>query len=147
MILELPAVSDKSFLITIGDRSVSGLVARDQLVGQHQTPVANAAATFTSLGSKSGQAMSIGERPSLAISSPEASVEISLGELITNIASCSIGKLSNIKLSANWMASSNDNNELNKLYYAVKRLTDLCKELDIAIPVGKDFIYEFDLEN
>ena len=138
MVLELPAVSDKSFLITIGDRSVSGLVARDQLVGQFQTPVANAAATFTSLGSKSGQVMSIGERPSLAISSPEASVEISLGELITNIASCNIGKLSNIKLSANWMASSNDNNELNKLYYAVKKLTDLCKELDIAIPVGKD---------
>jgi phosphoribosylformylglycinamidine synthase len=82
--------------------------------------------------------MSIGERPSLAISSPEASVEISLGELITNIASCSIGKLSNIKLSANWMASSNDKNELNKLYYGVRKLTDLCKELDIAIPVGKD---------
>ena len=137
-ILSLPSVSDKSFLITIGDRSVTGLVARDQMIGPYQIPVSNIGITASNIGSKNGQVLTMGERPQLAITNPEASAEISLGEVITNIASAYIKDLSNIKLSANWMASSNNKNEVEALYLTVKKLSEFCQHLNITIPVGKD---------
>ncbi len=137
-ILMLPSVSDKSFLITIGDRSVTGLVARDQMIGPHQIPVSNIGITTSSIGSKNGQVLTMGERPLIAVTNPEASAEIAFGEIITNIASSHIKKLSSIKLSANWMASSKNENEIEGLYLAVKKISELCQHMDITIPVGKD---------
>ena len=137
-ILELPSVSDKSFLITIGDRSVSGLVSRDQMIGDYQVPVSNIAATLTDMNSKSGEVITMGERPIPSISNVSSSIDLSLGEIITNISCCNIKKLENIKLSANWMASSSNKDEMSKLFFGVSRLSELCKELNITIPVGKD---------
>ena len=137
-ILMLPSVSDKSFLITIGDRSVTGLVSRDQMIGPHQIPVSDIGITSSNIGSKNGQVLTIGERPMIAISDPEASAEISLGEVITNISSSHIKDLSEIKISANWMASSKNKNEIEGLYSAVRKVSELCQYLDITIPVGKD---------
>ena len=137
-ILSLPAVSDKGFLITIGDRSVTGLVARDQMIGANQTPVSNVGITMSDLGSSSGQVITMGERPAIAITNPEASVEIAFGEVITNIACSYIKDLSKIKLSANWMASSKNSNEIESLYLAVKKISSLCVQNNITIPVGKD---------
>jgi phosphoribosylformylglycinamidine synthase len=137
-ILMLPSVSDKSFLITIGDRSVTGLVSRDQMIGPHQIPVSNIGITSSNIGSKNGQVLTIGERPMIAISNPEASAEISFGEVITNISSSHIKDLSKIKISANWMASSKNKNEIEGLYSAVRKVSELCQYLDITIPVGKD---------
>ena len=97
-VLSLPSVASKQFLITIGDRSVTGLVARDQMIGPNQIPVSDIGITTSYIGSKSGQVMTMGERPSIAISNPEASAEISFGEVITNIASSHIKNISNIKI-------------------------------------------------
>ena len=137
-VLMMPSVSDKSFLITIGDRSVSGLVVRDQMVGPFQVPVSNVAITKTDLNSKSGQTMTIGEKPNIAITDSSASVGMIFGEVLTNIASTYIGDISKIKMSANWMASSTNNNELKSLYDAVSKLAQLSKKTNITIPVGKD---------
>ena len=137
-ILELPSVSDKSFLITIGDRSVSGLVSRDQMIGNYQVPVSNIAATLTDMNSKSGEVITMGERPVPSISNVSSSIDLSLGEIITNISCCNIKKIENIKLSANWMASSSNKDEMSKLFFGVRRLSELCKALNITIPVGKD---------
>ena len=136
--LSMPSVSDKGFLITIGDRSVSGLVARDQMIGQHQIPVSNVAITLSDIDSLHGQVMTIGERPLIAINNAVSSVEMAFGEMITNISCSYIQKLSKIKLSANWMASSKNKNQLNSLYFSVKRVSDLCLKTGITIPVGKD---------
>ena len=137
-VLMMPSVSDKSFLITIGDRSVSGLVVRDQMVGPFQVPVSNVAITKTDLNSKSGQVMTIGEKPNIAITDSSASVGMIFGEVLTNIASTYIGDISKIKMSANWMASSTNNNELKSLYDAVSKLAQFSKKTNITIPVGKD---------
>ncbi len=137
-ILELPSVSDKSFLITIGDRSVSGLVSRDQMIGDYQVPVSNVAATLTDINSKSGEVITMGERPIPSIYNVSSSIDLSLGEIITNISCCNIKKLENIKLSANWMGSSSSKDEMSKLFFGVRRLSELCKELNLTIPVGKD---------
>ena len=137
-ILSLPAVADKGFLITIGDRSVTGLVARDQMIGANQVPVSNVGITMSDIGSSSGQVITMGERPSLAITNPEASAEIAFGEVITNISCSHIKDLSKIKLSANWMASSKNSNEIESLYLAVKKISTLCTSNNITIPVGKD---------
>ena len=137
-ILELPSVSDKSFLITIGDRSVTGLVSRDQMIGINQVPVSNVGITLSDINANNGEVITIGERPVLAISNPEASAEISLGEIITNISCCYIKDLSNIKLSANWMASSKNKNEIQGLFLAVNKISELCINLNMTIPVGKD---------
>ena len=137
-ILSLPAVADKGFLITIGDRSVTGLVARDQMIGANQVPVSNVGITMSDIGSSSGQVITMGERPSIAITNPEASVEIAFGEVITNISCSYIKDLSKIKLSANWMASSKNSNEIESLYLAVKKISALCISNNITIPVGKD---------
>ncbi len=138
-VLALPTVADKTFLITIGDRTVSGLVARDQMVGRFQVPVADAALTLTSYDVVSGEAMAMGERTPLAVLDAAASARMAVAEAITNIASAPIAHLSDIKLSANWMAAAGHPGEDAKLYDAVRAVgAELCPALGIAIPVGKD---------
>ena len=141
-VLTLPAVGSKSFLITIGDRTVGGLTVRDQMVGPWQTPVADVSVTATSLtpGIRTGEAMAMGERPTLALISPAASARVAVGEALTNIAAASIpNRLSRIRLSANWMAASSHDGEGAALYEAVEAIgMELCPDLGISIPVGKD---------
>ncbi|TKB54795.1 phosphoribosylformylglycinamidine synthase [Ferrimonas aestuarii] len=138
-VLRLPAVAEKTFLITIGDRSVTGLVARDQMVGPWQVPVANCAVTAATLDSYHGEAMSMGERTPLALINYGASARMAVGEAITNIACANIPSLSNIKLSANWMAAAGHPGEDAGLYEAVKAVgEELCPALGLTIPVGKD---------
>lgn len=138
-VLHVPAVSSKSFLITIGDRSVSGLVHRDQMVGPWQIPVADAAITLNSYRGYGGEAMAMGERTPLALIDAAASARMAVGEAITNIASASIESLGDIVLSANWMAAAGYPGEDARLHAAVKAVgLELCPALGIAIPVGKD---------
>lgn len=138
-VLNLPTVASKQFLITIGDRSVSGLVARDQMVGPWQVPVADCAVTTATPFTEVGEAMAMGERTPLALINPAASGRMAIAESITNIASASISKLSDIKLSANWMSAANHAGENQALYDTVYAVgIELCPELGIAIPVGKD---------
>src|SRR6185369_7565070 len=138
-VLRLPSVADKTFLITIGDRTVGGLCSRDQMVGPWQVPVADAAVTATGYQSYTGEAMSMGERTPLALLSAGASARMAVAEAITNIASAPIAQLSDIKLSANWMAPAGHAGEDARLYAAVKAVgAELCPALGIAIPVGKD---------
>jgi phosphoribosylformylglycinamidine synthase len=138
-VLRLPTVADKSFLITIGDRTVTGLVARDQMVGPWQVPVADAAVTATDYVGHSGEAMAIGERTPVALLDHAASARMAVGEAITNIACARIDKLSNLKLSANWMAPAGHPGEDAGLYDAVHAVgMELCPSLGISIPVGKD---------
>lgn len=141
-VLGLPAVGSKSFLITIGDRTVGGLTVRDQMVGPWQVPVADVSVTATSLtqGIKTGEAMAMGEKPLLALISPAASARMAVAEAIMNLAAADIlGGLERIRLSANWMAASNHPGEGATLYEAVEAIgMQLCPELGISIPVGKD---------
>ena len=138
-VLRFPAVANKSFLITIADRSITGMVARDQMVGPWQTPVADAALTATSMDSTTGEAMAMGERTPIAILNAAASGRISIGECLTNIASAYVGKIGNIKLSANWMVAAGEAGEDANLYDTVKAVgMELCPALGICIPVGKD---------
>lgn len=138
-VLQFPAVGSKKFLITIGDRNVGGLTARDQMIGKWQVPVSDVAVTAGSFKGKTGQAMSMGERTPLGLTNPAASARMSVGEAITNILAADIKKLSNIKLSANWMAAAGYEQEDEKLYTAVQSLgEEFCVQLGIAIPVGKD---------
>lgn len=138
-VLTLPTVADKGFLITIGDRSVTGLVARDQMVGPWQVPVANCAVTAASYDTYAGEAMSLGERAPVALLDYAASARLAVAEAITNIAATQIGELKDIKLSANWMAAAGHPGEDAGLYEAVKAVgEELCPELELTIPVGKD---------
>ena len=138
-VLQLPTVADKTFLITIGDRSVTGLVARDQMVGPWQVPCADVAVTATSYEGYTGEAMAMGERTPLALLDAAASARMAVGEAITNIAAAPIEQLSDIKLSANWMAPAGHPGEDARLYDAVRAIgSELCPALGIAIPVGKD---------
>jgi len=138
-VLQLPAVADKTFLITIGDRSVTGLVARDQMVGPWQVPCADVAVTATSYEGYTGEAMAMGERTPLALLDAAASARMAVGEAITNIAAAPIERLSDIKLSANWMAPAGHPGEDARLFDAVRAIgSELCPALGIAIPVGKD---------
>lgn len=138
-ILRLPTVAEKTFLITIGDRSITGQVVRDQMVGPWQIPVADHAITTTGFESYTGEAMSIGERTPVALLSYGASARMAVAESLTNIASVPIASRKNIKLSANWMAATGHPGEDAGLYEAVEAIgMDLCPKLDIAIPVGKD---------
>jgi len=138
-VLRFPAVANKSFLITIADRSITGMVARDQMVGPWQTPVADVAVTASSMDSTTGEAMALGERTPIAIINAAASGRISIGECLTNIASAYVGKIGNIKLSANWMVAAGEDGEDANLYDTVKTIgMDLCPALGICIPVGKD---------
>ena len=138
-LLRLPTIAEKTFLITIGDRSVTGLVARDQMVGPWQVPVANCAVTAASYDSYHGEAMSMGERTPLALLDFGASARMAVAEAITNIAATDIGELKRIKLSANWMAAAGHPGEDAGLYQAVKAIgEELCPALGLTIPVGKD---------
>ena len=138
-VLKNPTVASKSFLISIGDRSITGMVARDQFVGRWQVPVADAAVTTTSLVGYTGEAMAMGERPPVALLNPAASARLSVAESISNIMSAKIEKISNIKLSANWMAAAGQPGEDQALFEGVKAIgMEMCPALGIAIPVGKD---------
>ena len=137
-VLRLPAVAAKNFLITIGDRSVGGMTHRDQMVGAWQTPVADCAVTLMGFNTHRGEAMSMGEKPSLALFDAPASGRMCVGEALTNIAATHIGALGNIKLSANWMAACGVKGEDEKLYRTVDAVSQLCQSLGVSIPVGKD---------
>ncbi|MGM0614304.1 MAG: phosphoribosylformylglycinamidine synthase [Pseudomonadota bacterium] len=138
-VLRLPTVASKGFLITIGDRSITGQVARDQMVGPWQVPVADVAVTTASFDTHAGEAMAMGERPPVALISPAASARLAVAEAITNLAAAPIAKLGDIKLSANWMSAANHPGENQALYDAVHAVgMELCPALGIAIPVGKD---------
>lgn len=138
-VLRHPAVASKNFLITIGDRTITGLVARDQMVGPWQVPVADVAVTATSFDVYTGEAMAMGERTPLALLDAQASGRMAIGETLTNMAASRIGKLSDIKLSANWMSAAGHPGEDARLYDAVKAVgMELCPELGLTIPVGKD---------
>lgn len=138
-VLHHPAVASKSFLITIGDRTITGLVARDQMVGPWQVPVADVAVTATSFDVYTGEAMAMGERTPLALLDAPASGRMAIGETLTNIAASRIAKISDIKLSANWMSAAGHPGEDARLYDTVKAVgMELCPELGITIPVGKD---------
>lgn len=138
-VLRLPAVAEKTFLITIGDRTVTGLVARDQMVGPWQVPVANCAVTAASFDTYHGEAMSMGERTPVALLDFGASARLAVAESITNIAATQIGDIKHIKLSANWMSPAGHPGEDAGLYEAVKAVgEELCPALGLTIPVGKD---------
>ncbi len=138
-VLQLPAVADKTFLITIGDRTVGGLCARDPMVGPWQVPVADAAVTLMDFDGYHGEAMAIGERTPLALIDAPASGRMAVAEAITNIAASGIECLSDIKLSANWMAPAGHPGEDAALYDVVRAVAmELCPALGISIPVGKD---------
>ena len=138
-VLSLPTVADKRFLITIGDRSITGMVARDQMVGPWQVPVADCAVTLTDYDNVTGEAMAMGERTPLALVDAAASGRMAIGEAITNIAAAPVDKLGHIKLSANWMAAAGHPGEDARLFETVRAVgLELCPALGIAIPVGKD---------
>ncbi|EDN02576.1 phosphoribosylformylglycinamidine synthase [Histoplasma capsulatum] len=141
-VLNLPAVGSKSFLITIGDRTVGGLTARDQMVGPWQVPVSDVSVTATSLlqGMRTGEAMAMGEKPTLALISPAASARMAVAESILNIAAADLlSQLSRVKLSANWMSAGSHPGEGAAIYEAVEAIgLGLCPQLGISIPVGKD---------
>ncbi|MDC8803109.1 phosphoribosylformylglycinamidine synthase [Halomonas pacifica] len=138
-VLRLPTVASKSFLITIGDRSITGQVARDQMVGPWQVPVADVAVTTASFDTHAGEAMAMGERPPVALIDPAASARLAVAEAITNLAAAPIAELSDIKLSANWMSAADHPGENQALYDAVHAVgMELCPALGIAVPVGKD---------
>ncbi|MFL6711077.1 MAG: phosphoribosylformylglycinamidine synthase [Massilia sp.] len=138
-VLLLPAVADKSFLITIGDRSVGGMTARDQMVGPWQVPVADCAVTAMSFDGYLGEAMAMGERTPLAVIDAPASGRMAVGEAITNIAASRIADIGDIKLSANWMAACGQPGQDAALFDTVKAVgMELCPALGISIPVGKD---------
>ncbi len=138
-VIQHPSVASKSFLITIGDRSVTGQVVRDQFVGPWQIPVADCAVTTQAYDTYAGEAMSMGERTPMALLDAPASGRMAIAESITNIASTKIEKLSDIKLSANWMCAAGFPGEDEKLYRTVETIgMELCPQLGITIPVGKD---------
>lgn len=139
-VLSLPSVASKSFLITIGDRSITGLVARDQFVGPWQVPVADVAVTLASYGEgvHGGEAFAVGERPSIAISNPAASARVAVAEALLNLFAADVRSLDEVRLSANWMASPNFDDDGADLYEAVKALSEFCIPLGVSVPVGKD---------
>jgi phosphoribosylformylglycinamidine synthase len=138
-LLRLPAIADKGFLVTIGDRSVGGMISRDPLVGPWQVPVSDVAVTTSGLAGCSGEAMALGERPAVALLDAPASGRMAVGEAIMNLAAADVRALGDVKLSANWMASCGDPAEDADLYDTVRALGEsLCPALGIAIPVGKD---------
>ena len=137
-VLRMPSVADKTFLISIGDRTVGGMTARDQMVGPWQVPVADVAVTLRGFQTYLGEAMAMGERTPLALISPEASGRMAVGETITNIAAAPITALGDVKLSANWMAAAGHPGEDAGLYDTVRAVAELCPQLGVSIPVGKD---------
>ena len=138
-ILRFPTVSDKTFLIHIGDRTVGGLVSQDQFVGPWQVPVSDVAVTLKDHFGVQGEAMAMGERSPIAVHNAAASGRIAVGEAITNILSAPIGDIADIKLSANWMSSIMTDRLKQDLYETVEAISvDFCSKIGITIPVGKD---------
>jgi phosphoribosylformylglycinamidine synthase len=138
-LLKFPAVADKTFLISIGDRTVGGMISRDQMVGPWQVPVADVAVTISDYFGHTGEAMAMGERTPVAVLDAPASGRLAVGESLTNILAADIGSLSNVRLSANWMAACGEPGEDAALYATVRTVgEELCPALGIAIPVGKD---------
>lgn len=140
-VLRLPTVASKQFLVTIGDRSVTGLVSRDQMVGPWQVPVADVAVTRTSYGfdAATGEAMATGERTPLALISGAAAARMAVAESLTNLAAALVDDIERVKLSANWMCAANSGDEGARLYDAVQAIgLDLCPKLGLSVPVGKD---------
>ncbi|KAJ3384745.1 hypothetical protein HDU92_003431 [Lobulomyces angularis] len=138
-VLRLPSVGSKSFLITIGDRTVTGLVARDQMVGPWQVPVADVSVVNLSYEGFNAQSMAMGERPILALINPAASARMAVAESLTNLAAADVPDLKTVRLSANWMSAANHDGEGAGLYEAVTAVgLDLCPKLGLTIPVGKD---------
>lgn len=138
-VLRFPAVADKTFLITIADRTVTGLIARDQMVGPWQVPAADVGVTLTDFNGYSGEAMAMGERTPLALLNPAASARMAVAEAITNIAAADIGALSQVRLSANWMVAAGYKGDDAALFDMVKAVgMEFCPALEVAIPVGKD---------
>ena len=138
-VLRLPAVADKTFLISIGDRSVGGMTARDQMVGPWQVPVADVAVTLMGYRGYRGEAMAMGERAPVAVIDAIASGRLAVGEAITNIAAADIGDLGRVKLSANWMAAAGHPGEDAALFDTVRAVAmEFCPALGVSIPVGKD---------
>ncbi len=138
-VLHLPVVADKTFLISIGDRSVGGVTARDQMVGPWQIPVADVAVTLMGFQTYQGEAFAVGERAPLALLNPASAARMAVGEAVTNIAATLIENIKEIKLSANWMAAAGHPGEDADLFDAVHAIgMELCPQLGISIPVGKD---------
>ncbi|HEY2782498.1 MAG TPA: phosphoribosylformylglycinamidine synthase [Steroidobacteraceae bacterium] len=137
-LLRLPTIGDKSFLITIGDRTVGGLVSRDQMVGPWQVPVSDVAVSLSSYEGYGGEAMAMAERAPVALLSAPASGRLAVAEAITNILAADIHRLDEIRLSANWMAACGEPGEDAELYATVRAVSELCTALGITIPVGKD---------
>jgi phosphoribosylformylglycinamidine synthase len=138
-VLAHPAVADKTFLVTIGDRSVGGQISRDQMVGPWQVPVADVAVTLADYVHYTGEAMAMGERTPLALLDPAAAARMAVAESVTNILAADVARLGDIRLSANWMAACGEPGEDAALYAAVHAVgEELCPALGIAIPVGKD---------
>ena len=138
-VLQLPAVADKTFLVTIGDRTVGGLISRDPLVGPWQVPVADAGVTLSDYLHHTGEAMAVGERTPVALLDAAASARLAVAESVTNLLAADVAALSDIRLSANWMAACGEPGEDAALYAAVRAVgEEFCPALGIAIPVGKD---------
>ena len=137
-VLSFPSVADKGFLINIGDQSVGGQVVQNQFVGPWQVPVADVAVLTSGFKTYQGEAFAIGERPAIALFNSKDSVKFCLAEALLNILAADISVLKDVKLSANWMAPMSDDSDHAALYEAVSTVTSWCKELEIAIPVGKD---------
>ncbi|MEQ8991239.1 MAG: phosphoribosylformylglycinamidine synthase [Pseudomonadales bacterium] len=138
-VLRFPAVGSKQFLVTIGDRSITGLVAREQMVGPWQVPVADVAVTLAGFRTRAGEAFAMGERPPLALIDPAASARMAVGEALTNHDAAPVVDFGRVVLSANWMAAAGDNADEQALFDAVRAVgMALCPALGIAIPVGKD---------
>jgi len=137
-LLCLPTIADKSFLITIGDRTVGGLISRDQMVGPWQVPVADVAVSLSSYDEYGGEAMAMGERSPVAVLDAPASGRLAVAEALTNIWAADIRHLTDIRLSANWMAACGEPGEDADLYATVRAVSELCTTLGITIPVGKD---------
>jgi phosphoribosylformylglycinamidine synthase len=137
-LMRLPTIADKTFLISIGDRSVGGMTARDQMVGPWQVPVADVAVTTMGYQGYLGEAFAMGERTPLAVFDAPASGRMAIGEALTNLAAADIGDLGNVKLSANWMAPCGVPGEDARLFDTVAAVSELCKSIGVSIPVGKD---------
>ncbi len=137
-VLRLPTVASKNFLITIGDRSVGGLTARDQMVGPWQVPVADVAVTAMSFNGYAGEAFAMGERTPVACLDGPASGRLAIGEAVTNLAAADIAEIGNVKLSANWMAAAGHRGEDARLFDTVQAVSEFCKASGLSIPVGKD---------
>jgi len=138
-VLRLPAVADKTFLITIADRTVTGLVCRDQMVGRYQLPAADCAVTAHGYTAHTGACMAVGERTPVALLSGPASGRMAVGEAITNCAGAAIGAIGAVKLSANWMCACGEPGEDAELFDTVRAVgLAFCPALGVAIPVGKD---------